>query len=359
MSAKTMKAWVFYEPNRMELEEVPVPKPAPDEVLIRVRCCGICGSDVAYFYGMSPLETPTGKGPLILGHEFSGEVVEVGDIPTQKDLFKPGDKVTANPVQYCNACEVCYKGFVNLCENKKVLGVSTNGGFAEFVVSNYNHVYKLPESVSFEAGAFVEPLANAVYGIKNLEIGLGDDVVVFGPGPIGLSIVALAKRSGAGRVFLVGTRDYRLEAGKKLGADLLINTVNPSSPYYVSDLKAKIAELTDSKMADRVIVVTGSREAMQQALEISGRRSVIVYFGLPGEKDVVEVPALASILWDKTIRFSWLAPFTWVEAIKVLNSKIVDAEELVTHKLPLDKLKEGLEIAKEKKGNPLKVMISI
>jgi L-iditol 2-dehydrogenase len=157
----------------------------------------------------------------------------------------------------------------------------------------------------------------------------------------------------------VGTRDYRLEVGKKLGADVLINTVNTSSPYYASDLKAKIAELTDSKMADRVIVVTGSREAMQQALEISGRRSVIVYFGLPGEKDFVQVPALSSILWDKTIRFSWLAPFTWVEAIKVLKSGIIDADALVTHKLPLEKLKEGLEIAKEKKGNPLKVMITI
>lgn len=359
MIPKKMKAWVFYEPEVMKYEEVDVPEVKDDEVLIKVRACGICGSDVAYYWGASPLETPTGKGPLILGHEFSGEVAQVGKIPAERNLFEVGEKVTANPVQYCNACEVCYRGFVNLCENKKVLGVSTNGGFAEYVVSHYTHVYRLPENVSFPAGAFVEPLADAVYGVKNLEIGLGHKVVVFGPGPIGLAVAALAKKSGAGKVILVGTRDYRLEVGKRMGVDEVLNPKEGSSPYYVKDVVGRISELTGGKMADRAIVVTGSKEAMQLALQVSGRKSTIVYFGLPGASDVVEVPALESILWDKTIRFSWLAPFTWVEAIESIAAQLIDVEKLVTHSFPLSELLEALRVAKEKKGNPLKVMVTM
>ncbi|MEN3188468.1 MAG: alcohol dehydrogenase catalytic domain-containing protein [Atribacterota bacterium] len=121
MIPEKMKAWIFYEPEVMKFEEVPVPEVADDEILIRVRACGICGSDVAYYWGFSPLETPTGKGPLILGHKFSGEVVKVGKIPAERKLFSVSDRVTVKPVQYCNACEVCHRGFVNLCENKKSL----------------------------------------------------------------------------------------------------------------------------------------------------------------------------------------------------------------------------------------------
>ncbi len=359
MSQGKMKAWIFYQPEVMKYEEVDMPSVKDDEILIRVKACGICGSDGAYYWGASPLETPTGKGPLILGHEFAGEVVEVGAIPRERKLFQVGDRVTVNPVQYCNACEVCYRGFVNLCENKKVLGVSTDGGFAEYVVSHYTHVYRLPAQVSFSAGAFIEPLANAVYGVKKLEVGLGNTVVIFGPGPIGLSIVSLVKRSGAGKVVLVGTRDYRLEIGRAMGADLLINPREKDSPYFVGDIKQKIADLTGGRMADRVIVVTGSKEAMQMALSLSGRRAVIVYFGLPGANDVVEVPTLESILWDKTIRFSWLAPFTWVEAIESIASGLIEVDKLVTHSLPLANLMEALHIAKEKKGNPLKVMVTM
>ncbi|MEN3186748.1 MAG: alcohol dehydrogenase catalytic domain-containing protein [Atribacterota bacterium] len=357
MIPEKMKAWIFYEPEVMKFEEVPVPEVADDEILIRVRACGICGSDVAYYWGFSPLETPTGKGPLILGHKFSGEVVKVGKIPAERKLFSVSDRVTVKPVQYCNACEVCHRGFVNLCENKKVLGVSTNGAFAEYVVSHYTHVYKLPGNVSFKAGAFVEPLANAVYGVKNLQVGLGDTVVIFGPGAIGLSIVSLVKRSGAGKVILVGTQDFRLQVGKEMGADELINVRDAASPYYVSNVVERISQLTGGRMADRVFVVTGNKDAMQLALEISGRRSNIVYFGLPGAKDVIEVPALSSIFWDKNIRFSWLAPFTWVEAIQSISGGLVNAERLVTHTVPLEKLMEGLQIAREKKGNPLKVMV--
>jgi len=359
--AATMKAQVFYEPNVMKLEDVPIPQIADDEVLVRVKACGICGSDIAYYYGASSLETPTGKGPLILGHEYTGEVVEVGAIPKASKLFKPGDRVVLDPVQYCNACDVCYRTQTNLCENKAVLGVSTNGGFAEYSKSKYTQVHPLPANVSYEHGALTEPLACASYGLKNLAVELGNFVVVIGPGAIGLMMVQLAKSSGAGTVVLIGGPgdDYRLAPGANLGADLLINSTDKDSPYYVADVKAKIAEMTGGKMADRVIVPTGAVAAMEQALAISGRRSTIVLFGLPGDKDVLRVPVLSSILWDKTIRFSWLAPNTWQTALGALASGLVNVEPLATHRFPLANLVDALANVKNRVGNPLKALIII
>ena len=120
-----MKAQVFYEPLNMKLEERDIPAVTDDKILVKVKVCGICGSDISYYWGESPLETEDGKGPLILGHEFTGDVVEVGKIPAGLGLFEPGDRVVLDPVQYCNACKVCKRGYVNLCGNPSVLGVST------------------------------------------------------------------------------------------------------------------------------------------------------------------------------------------------------------------------------------------
>lgn len=354
-----MKAQVFYEPEKMSLETIAIPKIADDEVLVRVKACGICGSDIAYYFGASSLETPSGKGPLVLGHEYTGQVVQVGAIPKGLGLFKRGDRVVLDPVQYCNACDVCYRGQTNLCENKDVLGVSVNGGFAEFSKSKYTAVHPLPDNVSYEDGALTEPLACACYGIKNLAIELGNFCIVMGPGAIGLMMVQLAKKSGAGTVALIGATgdDYRLDIGAQLGADAVINATDRDSPHYVRNVKKKIADLTDGKMADRVITPTGAVKAMELALAVSGRRSIVVYFGLPGDKDKVRVPALETIFWDKTIRFSWLAPGTWQTALGALASGLVNVEPLVTHTFALDELVEALTRVRNRVDNPLKPVV--
>jgi L-iditol 2-dehydrogenase len=354
---KMMKAQVFYEKEKMKLEEVPVPEPTDDQVLVRVKTCGICGSDVAYYFGASSLETATGKGPLILGHEFSGEVVEIGAIPKKLGLFKPGDRITLDPVQYCNACRVCKQGYVNLCEKKTVLGVSTNGGFAEYCVSHFTGVHKIADSVSFEEAAMTEPLACATYGVKNMAIAVGDFAVVMGAGVIGCMMVQLIKASGAGRVVSVDVLDYRLEAAKKIGADVVINTAEAKSPYYKKDLKAAISEMTDGRFADTVITPTGAVEAMEAALEISGRRSRVVFFGLPADVAVVRVPACKSIFWDKTIRFSWLAPLVWPTALEAIATGLVDLKPLATHTYPLEKLAEGITNVRDKKDNVMKALV--
>ncbi len=352
-----MKAQVFYEPEKMDLTDVEDPSAGPDDVIVAVKACGICGSDVAYYFGDASLETEDGKGPCVLGHEFSGEVVEVGDVPKSLGLFAAGDRVTVDPVQYCNACDVCKRGHPNLCENKAVLGVSTDGGFAELCKSHYTGVHKLPESVSYEAGAFCEPTACAVYGTQNLNVQRGDTVVLFGAGPIGLVMLQLIKASGAGCIVVVEAEDYRLDVAAGTGADVLLNPVNADSSHYCADVKAKIEEMTGGRFAERAICATSALPAMQAALDVTGRASTIVYFGLPGDEDRLEVPVLDSILWDKTVRFSWLAPNTWPSAIQALATGLVDVEPLTSAKHDLANLIPALKSVKEKTDQPLKDLV--
>ncbi|MGA2641911.1 MAG: alcohol dehydrogenase catalytic domain-containing protein [Spirochaetia bacterium] len=353
----TMKAQVFYEPLKMRLEEVSIPTVQADQVLIRVRACGICGSDNAYYRGKSPLETPSGKGPIILGHEFSGEVVELGSIPAEAKLFKVGDRVTVNPVQYCGACPRCLRGQFNMCEHGGGMGGSLNGAFAEYTVSKYQNLWKLPDDISFEVGAVAEPLACGTYGVMNMHIHLGDIAAVIGPGPIGSMMVRLIKAMGASKVFLIGSRDYRLDAGRPFGADMLINTVEKDSPYYVPDLVKCIEEQTGGTMVNCVITATASLVAMQQALDISAKASTVVFFGLPGEADEVRVPALKSIFGDKTIRFSWLAPTSWPTATQALFTRLLDPTPLITHTFPLADLALALDFVRDRRERVMKALI--
>ncbi len=354
-----MKAQVFYEPEKMTLEDVPIPEVGPEDVLVKVKACGICGSDVAYFYGDSSLETADGKGPLILGHEYSGEVVEVGEIPKRVGLFEVGDRVVLDPVQYCNACEVCKRGQVNLCEKKQVLGVSVNGGFSEYSLSHYTGMHKIPDGVSYEDAAMTEPLACAAHGVKRMAVQPGDICVVMGPGAIGTMMVQLIKSSGAGKIILVGAGgdDYRLKIGLESGADIAMNVAESGSEYYVGDLKAAIEDATNGHFADAVITPTGAVPAMEAALEISGRHSRIVYFGLPADDAVIRVPACASIFWDKTIHFSWLAPLTWPASLDAIAGGLVDVTSLATDTYPLADLEAAIRGVKERKNNPLKVLV--
>jgi len=354
---ETMKAMIFYEKKKMQLEEVPIPEPGDDELLVKVEACGVCGSDIAYYYGISSLETPSGKGPLVLGHEFSGTVVKVGATPRRLKLFQEGQRVVLDPVQSCNTCRACITGHPNLCTEMSVLGVSTNGGFAEYCLSKYTGTKLLPDNVSFEIGAMTEPLACATYAVKNLDVEPGNLVVVYGPGPIGNMMAQLAKASGAREVVMVGTRDYRLELAKKAGAGVVLNPKDKKSPYYCSSVVRKIKEMTDGLMAERAIVATSAVTAMKETFKITGKASTIVFFGLPGDKDVVPIPALDTMFGDKAIRFSWLAPFTWPAALGAISGKLVNLKDLASHRLPLKDTIKGIEMMKNRKNGVMKPIV--
>ncbi len=359
--AKTMKAQVFYEAEKMKMEDIPIPEVGDTDVLVKVKCVGICGSDISYYYGLSPVGTSTGKGPIVLGHEFTGEVAEVGQVPETLGLFQPGDRVVVNPVQFCNSCYACAEGKTHLCENMNVPGVSTNGGFAEYCLSNYSSLFKLPDDVSYSAGAFTEPLACVVNGIKKTEIEPGHFVVVFGPGPMGQMMVQLAKSMGAGRIALIGAKgdDYRLELGKKYGADLLYNVGDESSKYYTKDLKESIAKVTDGKLADRALVPTSSNAAFEQAVEVTGNCAILLHFGLPNEDDVMRIPALSFHTMDKEIRSAWLAPMVWPAAVRVLKEGLVNVDALVSHTYPLEETEKAIHNLNNRVGDPMKVQIEV
>ncbi len=355
-----MKAQVFYEAEKMKLEEIPVPEVGPIDVLVKVKKVGICGSDISYYYGLSPVGTATGKGPLVLGHEFTGEVVEVGDVPAMLGLFSPGDRVVVNPVQNCNACFSCAEGKTHMCEKLNVPGVTVNGGFAEYCVSRYTGLFKLPDAVSYAAGAFTEPLACVVNAIKKLEINPGDFVTVFGPGSMGMMMTQMCKSTGAGKVALVGaSNDWRLEQGKKAGADYLFNASLKSSKYYTPDLKQSIAELTRGKLSDRALVPTSNNSAFEQAVEVTGNCGIIIHFGLPNEDDVMKIPALSFHTMDKEIRSAWLAPLVWPAAIRSLEEGLVKVEELVTGNFSLEETEKAIQTLKNNPGKQLKIQITV
>jgi L-iditol 2-dehydrogenase len=352
-----MKAQIFYESEKMELEDKPVPHVTDIDVLVKVKNCGVCGSDISYYYGHSPVGTANGKGPIVLGHEFAGEVVEVGAVARSMNLFKPGDRVVVNPVQHCNACCPCASGHTNLCTNVFSPGVNTDGGFAEYCVSRYTGLFKLPDSVSYASGAFIEPFACAVYGVKKLAVEPGQFVAIFGPGPIGLMMVQLCKSVGAGKVAFIGTRDYRLGQGNKWGADCLFNTKDAKSKYFVKDLKKAIADLTQGALADRAIVPTSSNDAFEQAIDVTGNAGILIHFGLPNMGDVIKVPALSAHTMEKEIRFSWLAPMVWPTAIRAIAEGLVKVESLVTSTVPLPKAGAAIRALKEREGDPVKVQV--
>jgi threonine dehydrogenase-like Zn-dependent dehydrogenase len=167
----------------------------------------------------------------------------------------------------------------------------------------------------------------------------------------------MLKSIGAGKVALIGTRDYRLEAGKKWGADYLFNTADEKSPYYAANLKEAIADLTHGALADRAIVPTSSNEGFEQAIDITGNAAILVHFGLPNTDDVIHVPALATHTMDKQIRFSWLAPLVWPTALRYISEGLVNVDALLSDCVPLVQAGEAIRSLKERAGDPLKMQV--
>ncbi len=335
-----MKAAVFYEAEDVRIEDIPEPELGPEDVIVDINTVGICGSDIEYYYGRSPVGTATGKGPLVLGHEFMGRVSAIGSAVPEGAL-EIGDRVAVNPIQSCGRCDGCRSGRPQFCTNLSVLGVTTNGGFAEKARTNVAHAYKLPDSISDDEGAFVEMLAAAVNAVDKAAIDPGDVVLISGPGPVGLAMVQLAKGKGAS-VVLAGTRADRLAVGASLGADLTVNVGGGAS-------LAEAIEAQYGQLADRVIVSTSSLAANEEAFGLCAPGATIVFMAVTGPDDTVAVPMLDSLIADRTIRFSLWYPNQWPRTIKLLEQKIVDTGPIITTHASLDDLTGaiGRQVARE------------
>ena len=357
----TGKMWVnrFMEPYKMIYRQEDIPQIQDNEILIKVKACGICGSDLVYYNGKSPLDTPDGKGPLILGHEFSGVVAEVGATPKKMGLFCEGDRVAVNPVMQCNACPACMRGEFNACTHLEVVGTMFDGAMAQYVKAKYTHVYKIPDEVSFKSAALAEPLACATHAVDRLDVGLGQTAVVYGVGGIGLMMTQLVLAAGAGKVIVVARKDFGLKKALECGATHVINNTDPNSPYYAADVPAKVAELNGGVLADRAILATGNMSALQDALNVTRACSTIVYFGQAGADDVLQVPVLATLKSEKTLKFSWLAPLVWDKVFKLIASGQVNLDPIITHEFSLEDAEKGIRFMLESKEPKVKGVILV
>jgi len=211
MGAAMMDVLVYEGPRSMELRRRAIPEPGPNEVLIRVERAGICGSELSGYLGHNSLRVP----PLVMGHEFAGTVSALGDGVTS---FRPGDRVTANPLLSCRTCRRCAEGRPQLCERRAIVGVHRPGAFAEYVAVPSDSVHLLPDAATMEAGTLTEPLACAVHAVRLARLDPADRLLIYGGGPIGLLSLLAAQRFGLGDVVLMELNESRLEIARALGA---------------------------------------------------------------------------------------------------------------------------------------------
>ncbi|HEY3398356.1 MAG TPA: alcohol dehydrogenase catalytic domain-containing protein [Armatimonadota bacterium] len=309
----------------LELREVPEPVPGPGEVLIEVQACGICGTDVHVKHDNFPYWPP-----VILGHEFSGEVVQLGPDTTGLEL---GARVVGEPhTQHCGHCYLCRTGNIQICASKRSPGWGIDGAFAKYLKMPVKLLHRIPDSMSYDEAAVVEPTANVVTDlIERTGVTAGDFVVVMGPGPIGLLAALAARAAGARHVVIVGTpadEAVRLAKARELGIDTVLNVAE-------ADPREVVADLTDGLGADVVAECSGAAPAIATGIDVLRKMGKFCAIGLAG-KDKLEFP------WDKaqgkvcTITFNMSTQYTsWDRAIALIATGKIPVGQIISHREPL------------------------
>lgn len=330
MSEKTMKAAVFHGPDNLSIEEVPRPRPGAGEVVIKVSRCGICGTDLHILRG----DFPAPNLPLIIGHEFAGEVVEVGQNVAN---VQQGDKATVDINISCGTCYFCRRNQKLFCPYVRQIGVHSAGGMAEYVLAPAANVYVLPQQMRFESAAYIEPLACAIHGQDRVGINTGDTVAIVGGGPMGLAHIALAKLHGAAHVVVSEPIDSRRELAQSLGADTVVDPMS-------TDAVEQILEVTDGRGADVVIEAVGTIHTYQQAFEMVRQGGRFLAYGAAPPD--AEMPLRLFDVYSKelTIVGSFAGTYeTWPEAIDLIANGRFDPTLIVDSVRPLDEAEQAIE----------------
>ncbi|MFQ5952799.1 MAG: alcohol dehydrogenase catalytic domain-containing protein [Candidatus Omnitrophota bacterium] len=337
-----MRVAMYYNNKDVRLEELPTPKIGPGELLVKVLASGICGSDVMEWYRIK-------KAPLVLGHEIAGEIVEVG-----KDVerYKIGDRVFVSHHIPCNTCHYCLRGHYTVCETLH----NTNydpGGFSEYIrVPRLNvdrGVFLLPDEVSFEDGAFIEPLACCVRAQRIAGLKPGQSVLILGSGISGLLHLLLARALGAGRVITTDVNEYRLEAARRFGADAAI--------HAREDIPHRLRQTNDGRLADLVIICTGALPAFTQALKFVDRGGTVLFFA-PTDPDI-DLPVPVNEFWRNGIKLMpsyGNSPLDAAVAIELIRAGRVPIGKMITHRLGLAETGLGFQLVAEA-GESIKVII--
>ena len=324
-----MKSAVFYGKHDLRVEEHEMPKVGPKDVLIQVKACGVCGTDVHIYEGDKGAAEVT--PPTILGHEFSGVIAEVGSEVTN---YKAGDRVCIDPNCYCGACEPCRNGVVHYCEHMIGYGTTVNGGFAEYCAVNERQVYKLGDNTSFEQGAMTEPVACCLHGMDMCEIRPGHQVVVIGGGMIGLLMLQLSRLAGAAKVALLEPVESKREVGKKLGADIGIDPIH-------EDVKARLKE-EGMTWVNTVIECVGRPSTIEQAIDIAGNKAVVMMFGLTKPDETISVKPFEIFRKELVLKASYINPYTQKRALDLIDSGRLDVSSMVYEVADLDELADIL-----------------
>ncbi|MCJ7696791.1 MAG: zinc-dependent dehydrogenase [Thermoplasmata archaeon] len=325
-----MKVAMYYNNNDVRIEEMLVPSIGDNELLVKVKASGICGSDVMEWYRIK-------KAPRILGHEITGDIVEIGK---NVKKYKIGDRVFVSHHVPCNTCRFCLNKQQTLCHTLH----STNfypGGFAEYLrvpeINVDRGVFVLPKEMSNDEGVFIEPLACVVRGLKTAEMKPGQTVLVLGSGISGLLQIKLAKAWKAGKILATDVEEYRLKAAKKFGADAVIHAKD--------DVPEQVKKHNDGKLADLVILCTGAPSAVKQALKSVDSGGTILFFA-PTEPGI-EIPFPLFDLWNKQIKMVSTyagSPDDINIAIDLITSKKVNVVDMISHKLPLSEAAKGFQL---------------
>ena len=358
---ESMKAWVLGNPGELTLEEKPVPAPGKAEVLVRIDAVAICATDLEIIHHGPPAQIQGGdpfNKNFTPGHEYMGTVVALGP---SVDEYAIGDRVTVEIHAGCGQCKRCRQGMYTSCLNygknygdvdkgHRANGFTTDGGFAEYAVNNINTLVHIDDGMSDEEATLVVTAGTAMYGLTELGgLVAGESVVVTGPGPIGLMGAAVAKAMGAQPVILTGTRDNRLEIGKKLGADHVINVRN-------EDAVKKVRELTGGEGVDYVVECAGAPNGLNEAAQMVNRGGKICLAAFPGSSPEVDVAYLVrNNIYLYGIRGEGKAATHRAEAF--MRQKRFDATLIHTHTFEMTDLQEALRYAKDRVEDAIKVVV--
>lgn len=340
----TMRAAVFEKPGVITIKQVPVPEINDNEVLIKIKYTGICGTDWSIYKGMYSAENL----PMISGHEFSGDIVKLGKGARG---LKEGDRVTADINMGCGTCFYCIKGEKLLCNEFTQLGIHTDGAFAEYVKAPWTQVHILPEGLSYEAGAFIEPVSCVIHETKAMNAKLGSSVAVIGCG-LGVLHAKMAVLRACVPVIVIGDNEKRLEIAKQMGVDYVID-INK-----VKDVVAEVKRLTGGRGADYVIEAVGRTSTYEQAFKMLRRGGTLAAFGIVGEQDTIEVRPYEFVLGEKKVTGSCAGVGSdWTDAMTLISQGRINPEPLFSMKVPLEDVEWALnELRRD--PNLFKVFVS-
>lgn len=344
-----MKAALMYGTRDIRLEEVPIPEIETDEVLIRVRSVGICGSEVHTYDRFDELKGHWGiKGPVIMGHEFAGDVVKVGSRVSE---VKVGNRVVVDPNRVCESCYSCQMSEKNcLCDNLTVYGKA----YAEYTKAYHKNVYPISQEVSYNEAAQTEPLSCALRGIDVLPIRAGETFAVLGCGPTGLLFIQLGRLYGASIICAVGRREESLKKAQEVGADILINS-------EAEDAVSGVRKATGDKGSSVVIETIGKSPTMRMAVEMAAKRGRVCLFAVPYDQQVT-FPSWDFYDKELLLTGSNRNPGTFQRALAIIESKRINTVTLITHRIRLNELPEAFNMLidrqKRREAKVIKVIVN-